>query len=368
MKIIIHKTILLDALQLASKGVPNKTTLPVLSGLLIEINDDQLTVSGSDTDFMIKTTVSHNDFQSEVVGTVVLPAKETVEVVKKMPNGYIKVEVQSRFVTRFSSGRTHVEIVGMNPEDYPILPPIHTESQVELQGRVFKDLVKRSVFSAAYNYKDSPILNGVLIRSLDGNLCFTATDRHRAAKVMETSDINFPGEVVVLASHLKDIADLIDDTKPVKISYSKSKMIVQSNQTSMYASVLDGTYPPVDQLFKQNVCTEIDVNVLELIEALDRAKLTADSMKFGHIVRFDISRKEILITSRSECGNSEDVVHQEGFNGNELSLSFSAKYLLEALRAIDDATATIRFSGPSGPFLINGKRREDLFVICPYIV
>jgi DNA polymerase III subunit beta len=368
MHISVSKTVLLDALQQVYKAVSGKPSIPILTGIFFSLTDECLSLTGSDMDFSIKVVIPLSDVRVLSRGSVVLPAKEALGIVKSMPNGDIRIEVAADYTTRFSSARTVLQITGMAPDDFPVLTNMDPLVQATLQGNSFRSLIKRSIFAAAASDKESPVINGVLIRTMNGTLCFTATDRKRAAHVSEIMDIKLAEELIIAASHLKLMLELLSDLDSITLSSDKNRAIIEQENVTIHASILNGRFPAIDQIISSPSMTEIVLNVEELSQALDRVKILADSVdSVGHIVRFDIKKEEVFLSSKSDTGHAEDVMNPSFFRGEELAVSFSAKHLLDALKTFDASEVRIQLYGKKSPCLLSSPERGDVFLVSPYM-
>lgn len=366
MKILIHKNVLLAALQQAAKAVASKAVIPVLSGVLLEAKFEGLYITGRTPDFAIRVNIPVEDYQLEQPGAIVIPAKEFMSIVKAMPNSYINVEDSKHQIVLISSGKTRLEVSGMAADEYPSFPEIDASLDVTMHGRILRSLIKRTLFAAAAESRNLPIITGIMMRTNDGKLIFTSTDRNRMARAKEITDINLPDQMVISSKHTKEIIGIFNDTDPVGIFADRSQALFSQRNVSVFVSILDGTYPDIDKLFFTSAVTTASFGVDELTQSIERVKLTAEPMSSdGHLIKLEFQKKCLILSSRSEAGRAEDTIHPISYDGAEFSVWYNARYLLDVLQVIEASEVLFRFAAVKGVCMLNAPNHEDLFLISP---
>ncbi|MNC21354.1 DNA polymerase III subunit beta [compost metagenome] len=308
------------------------------------------------------------DYKLEEPGEVVIPSKEIMDIVKKMPIGYINVESTKHHTIQISSGKTRLEVVVMPPEEYPPFPSFEAKVDVTMHGRVLRSLIKRTVFAAAVECRDTPVLSGILMRSVSGTMNFIATDRKRAARAKEISDIELPNDIVLSARHSKEILSIFNDNDPVSINADKSQAYFHQRNLTAYVSVLDGTYPAIDKVFDSKSVTEVTFGVEELTQAVERVNLTSGSMDTAsakNVIKLNLHSKAVTLSSKSEAGWAEDVLTPISFKGQEYFINFNAQFLLDVLQVLESSEVNFKFTGARGPVLIGTPDNEDAYLISP---
>lgn len=375
MKISISKQELNEAVQHVSKAISSKTTVPILTGIKMDVTTDQVTLTASDIDTTIQAFIPIEESDgTEIVhiedtGSVVLPAKFFVEVIKKLPKDTVEIEVGDGFSTRIKSGRTNIELVGMDSEEFPAAPVVDDELTFAVAGSKLKELIRSTVFAASTN-EQSPILTGVLWNLDGGRLKLLATDRHRLASVI--AEIDVPEDMsfhntVIAAKTLNELIKIIPDQGDVEISVGNSHALFNVGATHFYTRLLDGTFPDTSKIIPTGFKSELDVSSKAFEAALDRAYLLAREEK-TNIVRFEATENGALQirSTVSDVGMVLEQLEAEKLTGDPLKIAFNAKYMLDVLKAIDSDQVRIGFTGPMSPIIIRPRGGSDgLYLILP---
>ncbi|TYA10965.1 DNA polymerase III subunit beta [Paenibacillus faecis] len=376
MKLTISKRELNEAVQHVSKAISGKTTLQILTGIKLDVTSDQVTLTASDIDTTIQafipiTAANGKEMVTvEEPGCVVLPAKFLVEIIKKLPKETVEIEVGEGFNTRIKSGRTDIELAGMDPQEYPAAPAVDDELTFRIAGSKLKELIRSTVFAVSTN-EQSPILTGVLW-NLDGaRLKLLATDRHRLASTVAVidapEDMSFHN-IVIAAKTLNELVKIISDQESVEISIGRNQVLFNVGAVHFYSRLLDGNYPDTTKIIPTNFKSELDVGTKAFGDALDRAYLLAREEK-TNIVRLQAGEDgAVEITSASSgVGKVLEQLEAEKFTGDPLRISFNSKYMLDALKVIDSEQLHIGFTGTMSPIIIRpGDGKESLYLILPY--
>lgn len=376
MKLTIQKNALSEAIQHVSKAVNNKATIPILTGVKLDVTDQGVMLTASDIDTTIQAFVPTEDIDGteivtvEETGSVVLPAKFFVEIVKKLPKETVNIEVQEGFTTLIKSGKSKINMVGMDPDEFPAAPAGSDELNLTFSGAEIKELIQEVAFAVSTN-EQSPILTGVLWEMLGGTLKLTATDRHRlASAVVETgageeSDFR---NVVIAAKTLVELSKVVQDKDDVQISVSNSYVLFRTDKVQFFTRMLDGSYPDTSKIIPTAFKSELTVNVKAFNESIDRAYLLAREEK-TNIVRLEVDEDgEIRIESTSSgVGKVIEQLEAEMFSGEPIRIAFNSKYMLDVLKIIDSEQLHIGFTGAMSPIIIRPvDGNENLYLILPY--
>jgi len=301
MKLTILRGDLNESIQHVSKAVASRTTIPILSGIKMDAGYNGVTLTASDTDISIQSFIPLETQDKTIVtveksGSVVLPAKFFVEIVKKLPNEEVHIEVGDRFQTIIRSGATEIQLVGLDPEEFPILPSILEDQVVTIPGDLLRDMIRQTVFAVTTN-ESTPILTGVLWNLQDGNYKFVATDRHRLASRtanVNAQDVRF-SNIVISGKTLNELAKIVPDQNVnVDIVVADNQVLFKLGNVLFYSRMLDGTYPDTSKIIPQSFKTELILNTKQLSEAIDRAYLLSREEKTNIVP----SRRRITEASR----------------------------------------------------------------------
>ncbi|QAY67491.1 DNA polymerase III subunit beta [Paenibacillus protaetiae] len=376
MKLKIAKNELNEAIQHVAKAASSRPTIPILGGIKIEVTHQGITLTASDTDISIQSFIpveQDGNIYAHVdkPGSVVLPAKFFVEIVKKLPSDQVEFEVNAQFQTQIRSGSTDIQMVGLDPEEFPVLPSIDENESFPIPGDLLKAMIRQTVLAASAN-EQMAILTGVLWTLQNGELKFVATDRHRLASRFATveapEDTRFHN-VVIAAKTLVELSKLVPEhNTPVDIVVADNQVLFKIDNILFYSRVLDGTYPDTSKIIPQVYKTELVLDTKKLTDAIDRAYLMSREEKTNivRIVTQDDQSIEIS-SSSTELGRVTEQLEVGRMSGDPLRIAFNSKYMLDVLKVIDSEQILIGFNGAMSPIVIKPTDYEhSTYIILPY--
>ncbi|WP_054957781.1 DNA polymerase III subunit beta, partial [Paenibacillus dakarensis] len=335
-----------------------------------------VTLTASDTDISIQSFIPAEDDKQTIVqverpGSVVLPAKFFVEIIKKLPSQEVQMEVKDNFQTFISSGATEIQMVGLDPEEFPVLPSIEGNQTVSIPGDLLKNMIKQTVFSIS-THETTPILTGVLWNLADNELKFTATDRHRlatrSAQLEGTEDIKF-SNVVIAGKTLNELSKIVPDQNTlVDIVVADNQVLFKIDRVLFYSRILDGVYPDTSRIIPTTYKTELVLDTKKLSESIDRAYLLSKEEKTNIVRMQTMENGGIEISSSSsELGKVREELELIDFKGESLRISFNSKYMLDVLKVIESEQLMIAFTGVMSPIILKPlDNSQCLYIILPY--
>lgn len=368
MKFEIVRDELLDALNDVMKAISQKVAIPILTGIKIEVDEKGMSMTGSDSDITICTFIPVERDGKELIqvaekGSIVLQARVFSEIVRKLPTNEVKIKVTDGLQTLIHSGKSEFKLIGSNPDDYPILPEVKDEHSFSLPSDFMKSIIRETVFAVSQQ-ETRPILTGVHWTAEEGRLSCVATDSHRLARRLAKPEAmpSIPFSFVIPGKSLQELNKILSDSNdPVEILIAEQQVLFKTNDVLFYSRLLEGNYPDTSRLIPDESKTLVTVNGRSLLQAIDRASLLAKEER-NNIVRFSTDEgKMIEISSNSpEVGNVEEIVEAIDISGEELKISFSAKYMMDALRAIDGQDIEIQFTGAMRPFILKSVGDDSI--------
>ncbi|MDQ0113158.1 DNA polymerase III subunit beta [Paenibacillus harenae] len=376
MKLTISKNELNDAIQQVAKAASSRPTIPILGGIKIEVTHQGVTLTASDTDISIQSFIPVERDQFVIAhvdkpGNVVLPAKFFVEIVKKLPSDQVSIEVSAHYQTIIRSGATEIQMVGLDPEEFPVLPSIEQNEVFQMPGDLLKAMIRQSVLAASTS-EQTPILTGVLWNLLEGELKFVATDRHRlasrTAKVDTNPEYRF-SNIVISAKTLIELSKLVPEQNTlVDIVVADNQVLFKIGNVLFYSRILDGTYPDTSKIIPHVFKTELVLDTKNVMDAIDRAYLMSREEKTNIVRLMTLEDGNIEISSSStELGRVTEQLEAKQFNGEPLRIAFNSKYMLDVLKVIDSEQLFIGFTGAMSPIIIRPLDHEySMYVILPY--
>lgn len=362
MKVKIQLNQLIEAVQDVMKAVSSRTTIPILTGIKMEVTYDGVHLTGSDSDISIERLIPveegdlvHIEVKQE--GSVVLPARYFSEIVKKLPNESVEIEVGERFETTLRSGASEFSLLGLDPEEYPRLPQIEENLVFEIQSDLLKTMIRQTVFAVSTS-ETRPILTGVNWTLSDGVLNCIATDSHRLAQRKmpidsQAEELSFQN-VVIPGKSLNELSKILDDSaEKVQIVVTNNQILFKAKNILLFSRLLDGNYPDTSKLIPSESKTTFVLKTKEFLQAIDRASLLAREGRNNVVKLATLDNQTIELSSNSpEIGKVFEHMIAEEIEGEELKISFNAKYVMEALKVMDYSEISILFTGAMRPFLI----------------
>ena len=376
MKFTIYKDVLNEAVQQVSRAISSRSTNPILKGIWLQANAEGLTLTASDTDLSIQVVVpiENNDkfnMTIERQGGVVLTAKFFVDIIKKMPADQITIDSNEQFLTLLQSGKAELQIMGLDPEEFPVLAQIEGSQIVQVTSELLKTQIKRTLFAVSTT-ESTPILTGILWTLKDNQLKFVATDRHRLSQseaVVPDSNNMELKNVVISGQNLNELLKLLPDQNTlIDMVVTDNQILFRLGRISFYTRLLDGTYPDTSKIIPQQYKSELVVDTKLFLDAIDRAYLLSREEK-TNIVRLQTLADGTLEigSSLADLGKMTEQLEVVSFTGEALKISFNSKYMLDALKTVESEQLKIGFTGAMSPIIVQPNEETHLLhLILPY--
>jgi DNA polymerase-3 subunit beta len=376
MKLTILKHQLNEAIQHVSKAISTRTTIPILNGVKIDATHQGVTLTASDTDISIQCFVPLEENGLEIIqikriGSVVLPAKFFIEIIRKLPAEEIEIEIMSNFQTIIRSGASEIQMVGLDAEEYPLLPVIEQNKTISMASDLLKSMIRQTSFAVSTT-ETTPILTGVLWSLADQKLKLIACDRHRLATRETNMEVSLEQQfnnIVISGKTLNELNKILPDQNTlVDIVVTDNQILFRLQKILFYSRILDGTYPDTAKLIPQTFQTELTINAKNLTDSIDRAYLLSREDK-TNIVKMIMNEDNTIeiSSSSSELGKVTEIIETTHMSGELLKISFNSKYMLEALKVLDSENIKLGFTGAMSPIIIQPEDGISLLqLILPY--
>lgn len=355
MKITIDRSTLLDSLSQLDKVVQKNPAIPILSGVLIESNGGMLTLTATDGKTEIGTMI--DDYLEDAPGSAVIPAKKLLEVVKKLPNGQVKIDIENG---RALINPKKVELPTLDAEDFP-KREYPSGDPIELDGEEFGALIRSTAYAVSPN-EQTPILQGVCLYITDGKITGIATDRHRLSRCEINVEIEGNGAYVVPAEILKEIAKTKPDVLEIKLK--DNEIAIKAGDYHYTIALLEGTYPDTSRLLPQTYKVRFVVKRDEMLSTLELAeKVNEDKTK---VVKLTVGESSIDLSVKDFDSSMEDSLAAE-VEGEGFTISANAKYLAEALKSMDSEKVSFKLTGKMNPVVIEPVGKDGVLnLVLPY--
>lgn len=361
MKIRVTKQNLNEGIAAVSKAISSKTTMPILEGIYIEATKDGLILKGSDMDISIETFVAAS---VEKVGSVVIDAKIFSEVVRKLPDSQIVIEIADSSMITISCEKSVFNIAFMDSSDYPAFPEIKENVEVAFEEFSFKQMVKGVSFAVAVD-EARPILQGVLLQLKDNKFNMVALDGYRMAIRNEVIDSSDSFEVVIPGKSINEICKLLGDTNNLfTMKLTSNHVLFNIGVTKVYSRLLDGKFVNYSALVPADNRVLVNVNASELVHAIERASLMAKDGN-TNLIKIEIKNNEMEITSNSQMGKSRELVTVDK-HGEDITIAFNSRYLTDILKNIQEDEIVMELTSSVSPCIIKKRSNNTaLYLVLP---
>jgi DNA polymerase-3 subunit beta len=364
MKFTINRNLFLDNLNNVMRAISAHTTIPILAGIKLDLYDESLVLTGSNTDISIQIAIPVNeDLTVDSTGSIVLPARFFSEIVKKLPGKDFSFEVGTSFQTKIKSENSDFTINGLDANNYPRLPEIGSASTFEISGRTFREIINETTFAVA-SQESRPILTGVRFAFAADGIKAVATDSHRLSqrKIALEKGPKTKADLIIPGKNLAELAHIIGETDPqITVNSGENQVLFKIGNISFYSRLLEGTYPNTDRLLPTESTTQAEFDIAALSHALDRASLLTHAGR-NNVVKLtlDVDNQTVKLQGNAEIGNVEEEIGFKSLAGDNLTISFNPDYLQAALRASVTDSIILKFTQPLRPFtVLPGKKDVD---------
>ena len=361
MKFVCNGINLADAATTVCKACAVKTVKPVMECIKMEAKNDVLTLSAYDGEISISQKLVCDVLEE---GAVCVNGKFFTDFVNKIDEMNVVLEAEENELY-ILYGESKTKMQTLSAEDFPIVGGEQGEEFFELKEKDLKNVIAKTVFCAATD-DSRPILKGCLIESNGETLHATELDGFRMA-VCEVSSKKGSGkmEMVCPARTLNEISRMLEGgEETVRLYVQKNTLSVQVKETTLTSRLYVGAFVKKENIFPVEFETEVKVNKSDLIESIDRASVVIRGDK-NNLVVLDINANGVFISANSEMGSVAETVQGE-FTGKELKIGMNGKYLLDALKALDEETVKMSFNTPVSPFTIeNEQDKTNSYLIVP---
>ena len=362
MKLICSKSNLLNGVNIVSKAVPSKTTMSILECILIDATKGQITLTANDMELGIETVI-----EGEIIekGIIALDAKIFLEMVRKLPDNDVTIETDSSYKTIITCEKATFNIIGKSGEDFSYLPQIERSDSILLSQFTLKEVIRQTIFSIADNFTNK-ILTGELFE-INGNLLkVVSSDGLRISlRRIELKNTYPDKKVIVPGKTLNEISKIlsgeIDDI--VNIYFSKNHILFEFDQTIVVSRLIDGEYFRIDQMLSSDYETKIKINKKEFLDCIDRATLLVrEGEKKPIIIEITDNSMELRIDSAMGSMNENIDIDKEG---KDILIGFNPRFLIDALKVIDDEIISIYLVNPKAPCFIRDDGENYTYLILP---
>lgn len=362
MKLICSKSNLLNGVQIVSKAVPNKTTMSILECILIDATGGNIKLIANDMELGIETVI-----EGEIIekGQIALDAKILLDIVRKLPDSEIKIETDKSYKTNITCEKAKFTIIGKSGEDFSYLPSIEKIDSIIISQFTLKEVVRQTIFSIADN-DNNKMMSGELFDINGDTLKVVSLDGHRISIRKILLKNTYPSrKVIVPGKTLNEVSKILsgDADKDVNIFFTGKHIVFDFDKTTVVSRLIEGEYFKIDQMLSSDYETKVTVNKKELLECIDRATLLVkEGDKKPIIINITDGVMELKINSAVGSMNEEIDINKQG---KDLMIGFNPKFMIDALRVIEDEKVNLYLVNPKAPCFIRDTAENYIYLILP---
>ena len=362
MKLVFTKSNLNKAVGIVMKAVPTRTTMNILECILIDATTNEIKFTGNDMELGIETIV-----EGEIIekGKIAIDAKLFSEIVRKLPDNDITLTTDSNNNALITCEKSKFNIAGKSGDDFSYLPAIIKDKMITLSQFQLKEVINQTIFSIAIN-DNNKMMTGELFEVNEGTLKVVGLDGHRIAirniKLEGRSD---DVRVVIPGKTLQEISKILnaDAESLVNIYFTNNHVLFEFDQTHVVSRLIEGDYFKISQMLSNDYETKVSINKKEFLDSIDRANLLIrEGDKKPIIINILIGLLQVNVNSAIGALHQDIDIDKEG---KDIMIGFNPKFLMDALRVIDDENVTMYLVNHKSPCFIRDKEENYIYLILP---
>ena len=361
MKVSVNQSLLSKAINIAQRGITSRTTMPILSKLLIKVDNGRMHIIGTDLEIGVETSIECNSIEP---GSIAVTSRLFGEIIKKLPsNEEVSITVDNNNI-HVKCLNSEFNLLGQSKDEYPELPEINEEETFSIEKDLLKDMINKTKFAIAQD-ETRPVLTGALLEIENGEAVLVALDGYRLALKKSKIDYDKNISLIIPGKTLSEVGIIIDDAdENIKISASKNHMIFNTGNTVITTRLLEGQFLSYKDIIRNDYNTKVTVNTRDFQDSLERASLLAREGK-NNLIKIDINPDHMVINSNSEIGDINERVEID-MEGEAMEIAFNSKYIMDGIKVIESENLVMYLVGNIHPCIINPENDPNYtYLILP---
>ncbi len=362
MKIICSKNDLTKGVNIVSKAVPSRTTMSILECILIDASSNSIKLTANDMELGIETII---EGKIEEKGMIALDARVFSEIVRKLPDNDVQIETDDTYRTIITCEKAKFNIAGRSGDEFSYLPYVEKEDQITISEFTLKEMIRQTIFSVADN-ENNKMMTGELFEVDENRMRLVSLDGHRISIRNVELKNNFNSrKVIVPGRSLQEISRILpgEVEDPVDIYFTKNYILFEFGVTKVLSRLIDGEYFHIDQMLSSDYETKVKVNRKEFLDCIDRATLLVREVdKKPVIINVEDGYMELKINSYIGSMDEEIEIEKEG---KDIMIGFNPKFLIDALRVIDDEEVSLYLVNAKAPCFIRDEGDSYIYLVLP---
>ena len=362
MKIICTRNNLLKSVNIVMKAVPGKTTMPILECILIDASTNEITFTSNDMELGIETKVEGEVLEK---GIIAIDARIFSEIVRKLPDNDVMISTDEKYQAVITCEKARFSISGKSGNDFSYLPYVEKNDSVTLSQFTLKEVIRQTIFSIAAN-ENNKLMTGELFEISGNILRVVSLDGHRISiRKIELKNSYPTKKVVVPGKTLMEVSKILsgETEDEVSLFFTDKHIVFEFDNTVVVSRLIEGEYFRIDQMLSSDYETKVVINKKEFLSCIDRATLLVkEGDKKPIIISIREGSMELKINSQIGSMNEEIFIEKEG---KDIMIGFNPKFLMDALRVIDDENISIYLVNPKAPCFIRDDQQSYIYLILP---
>lgn len=359
MKIICNKALLLNSINTVSKAVPSKTTtnMPILECILLRATPGGFKMTATDLEFGIESKLENISIIE--TGSIALEAKIFSEIVRRLPDDNVEISTDKDNLTLIKCINSEYTLVGQRGDEFPDLPTVEKNLEYTLQQSKLKDMIRQTIFSVSTD-ESKIALTGELLEIIDNSMNLVSVDGYRLS-FRKTTLLNENEDIkaVIPGKTLNEINKILsnEDEFEVSLYFTDKHILFDLGDSTVVSRIINSDFINYEQIFSNDYNTIANINRKNIITCLERASLLSRENKKTP-VKIEIKNNKLIITSNTELGTAYEEI-EINRQGDDIAIAFNPKYIIDALKAIDDDIINIYFTSALSPCIIKPVNGDE---------
>lgn len=363
MKLTIKQKTLMEHLNYVIRGISTKNLIPILNCIKFELTSEGLYLLSTDNELAIKSFIPASEIDNiDTQGELLISGRYIYDIVRKLTNEVINIEEiidsQVLITTESSSFKLNCN----NVSEFPDIDLDFTDSPILIDEKVFKTTINQTIFATS-TQESRPILTGINFKINENIMEVTATDSYRLSKkrIILDNSIQDNVDIIIPSRNLSEIIRLInEDEDKMELHIFSNKVIFKIKNLIVMTRLINGNYPDTNKLIPESFELKVKVNMDNFFNAIDRASLLTNSEE-KNTIKLETKNDMMIISSNiPEIGNVEEKIKIEKNVDSDIKISFSSKYMMDAIKTFDSEEIELSFNGEIKPIIINYVDNDDL--------
>lgn len=362
MKIVCSKSDFVKGVSIVSKAVPSKTTMPILECILIDATTDIIKLTANDMELGIQTIIN-GDIKER--GMIAINAKTFSEFVRKLPDNDVMIETDDNLQMKITCEKVFLSISGKSGEEFTYLPEIEKQNSIEISQFTLKEVIRQTIFSIS-DSENNKLMTGELFEIKDGMLRVVSLDGHRISiRRISLHDEVRDKKLIIPGKTLIEISKILsgEAENMVQIYYTDNHVLFEFDKTIVVSRLIEGEYFKIDQMLSNDYETKVRVNKKELLDCIDRSTLLIKEGDKKPII-ITIGDEMMDLKIKSQIGSLDESIYANK-EGKNLMIGFNPRFLIDALRNIDEEEITLYLMNAKAPCFIKDEEESYIYLILP---